>query len=59
MPASGGCPVEASHVHVFELSMAATWYRDSLESRGGEHRSGEPPEQALARLKGILRRLRA
>jgi aminoglycoside phosphotransferase (APT) family kinase protein len=55
----GGCPVEASHVHVFELSMAAAWYRESLESRGGEHKSGEPPEQALARLKGILRRLRA
>lgn len=50
----GRRPVEARHVHVFELAMAAAWYRDSLQSRGGE-----PPSQALARLQSILRRLAA
>jgi aminoglycoside phosphotransferase (APT) family kinase protein len=50
----GGCPVEAGHVHVFELSLLAGWYRDSLTSS-----DGEPPQHALDRLRSLLRRLRA
>jgi len=50
----GGRPVEAAHVHVHELIMVAGWYRDSLTSRGSD-----PPEQALARLRNLLRRVSA
>jgi hypothetical protein len=47
----GGCRIERAHVRLHELSMAATWYRQSLHSD-----AGEPPDQALARLRGLVRR---
>jgi len=50
----GGCAVEAGHVHVFELSMLAGWYRDSLQAT-----DGEPPQHSLDRLRALLRRLHA
>jgi aminoglycoside phosphotransferase (APT) family kinase protein len=51
---SGGRSVEAHHVHLHELRMAAAWYRESL----GPTR-GEPPDQALVRLRSILKRVEA
>jgi aminoglycoside phosphotransferase (APT) family kinase protein len=50
----GGCHVEPAHVHLHELCMVATWYRDSLDSK-----RNEPPDQALARLRGLLKRVGA
>jgi len=49
--AAGGDPITRSEVHFYELCLAARWYREALQGRGSE-----PPEQALAKLKGILRR---
>ena len=49
--AAGGDPIKRSEVHFYELCLAARWYREALQGRGSE-----PPEQALARLIGILRR---
>ncbi|MEJ2207076.1 MAG: phosphotransferase [Gemmatimonadota bacterium] len=49
--AAGGDPIERFEVHFYELCLAARWYREALQGCGSE-----PPEQALARLKGILRR---
>jgi len=49
--AAGGEPIERSEVHLYELCLAARWYREALQVRGSE-----PPDQALAKLKGILRR---
>jgi len=49
--AAGGDPIKRSEVYFHELCLAAQWYREALEGRGSE-----PPEQALAKLKGILRR---
>ncbi|MCP3993481.1 MAG: aminoglycoside phosphotransferase family protein [bacterium] len=51
--AAGGEPIERSEVHFYELCLAARWYREALQGRGSE-----PPEQALAKLRGILRRAR-
>jgi aminoglycoside phosphotransferase (APT) family kinase protein len=48
----GGHAVEADHVRVHELGMAVAQYRDSLLPT-----RGEPPDQALARLRGLLRRV--
>lgn len=50
----GGRAVEAPHVHVHELVMQVAQYRASLLPSGGE-----PPDQALARLRNLLRRLGA
>jgi aminoglycoside phosphotransferase (APT) family kinase protein len=52
--AAGGDPIARSEVHLYELCLAARWYREALRGRGSE-----PPEQALARLLGILRRAEA
>jgi len=49
--AAGGSPIARSGVHFHELCMAALWYREALRDE-----NVEPPEQALARLRGILRR---
>jgi aminoglycoside phosphotransferase (APT) family kinase protein len=49
--AAGGDPIKRSEVHFYELCLAARWYREALRGRGSE-----PPEQALAKLRGILRR---
>jgi aminoglycoside phosphotransferase (APT) family kinase protein len=49
--AAGGDPIARSEVHLYELCLAAQWYREALRGRGSE-----PPEQALAKLKGVLRR---
>jgi len=49
--AAGGDPIMRSEVHFYELCLAARWYREALQGRGSE-----PPDQALARLGGILRR---
>ncbi|MCP3997071.1 MAG: phosphotransferase [bacterium] len=51
--AAGGDPIERSEVHFYELCLAARWYREALPGRGSA-----PPEQALAKLRGILRRAR-
>jgi aminoglycoside phosphotransferase (APT) family kinase protein len=48
----GGQDVEVAHVQIHELRMAAQWYLESLRSR-----SGGPPDQALERLKRLLRRV--
>lgn len=48
----GGCRIERAHVHLHELGMAAMWYRQSLHSG-----AGEPPDQALARLRSLVRRV--
>ena len=48
--AAGGASVSAAQVRVHELCLAANWYRDALAGRA------EPPDQALARFRGILRR---
>ncbi len=47
--ARGG--VEAEHVRVHELALAASWYRQALEDRGA---GAETPETALERLAYIL-----
>jgi len=49
--AAGGDPITRSEVHFHELCLAARWYREALHGRGAE-----PPEQVLAKLRGILRR---
>jgi aminoglycoside phosphotransferase (APT) family kinase protein len=49
--AAGGDPIKRSEVHFYELCLAAGWYREALQGRGSE-----PPEQALAKLRRILRR---
>ena len=49
--AAGGDPITRSDVHFYELCLAARWYLEALQGSGSE-----PPEQALARLRGILRR---
>jgi aminoglycoside phosphotransferase (APT) family kinase protein len=49
--AAGGDPIPRSGVHFHELCLAARWYREALRGSGSE-----PPEQASARLRGILRR---
>jgi aminoglycoside phosphotransferase (APT) family kinase protein len=49
--AAGGDPIKRSEVHFHELCLSARWYREALQGRGSE-----PPEQALAKLRGILRR---
>ena len=49
--AAGGDPITRPEVHLHELCLAAGWYREALQGSGSE-----PPEQALARLRGILRR---
>jgi aminoglycoside phosphotransferase (APT) family kinase protein len=51
--AAGGDPIKRSEVHLYELCLAARWYREALHGRGSE-----PPEQALAKLRGILGRAR-
>lgn len=51
--AAGGDPIKRSEVHFYELCLAAGWYREALHGRGSE-----PPEQVLAKLRGILRRAR-
>jgi aminoglycoside phosphotransferase (APT) family kinase protein len=48
---AGGDPIKRSEVHFYELCLAARWYREALRGRGSE-----PPDQALAKLSGILRR---
>lgn len=48
----GGIPLEPVRVHFHELCLVAGWYRESLESPGGE-----PPDQTLSRLRNMLRRL--
>lgn len=53
--AHGGVRITATEVRVYELCLAARWYRDALE---GEERR-EPPEQALGRLQRVLARARA
>jgi aminoglycoside phosphotransferase (APT) family kinase protein len=49
--AAGGLPVTAPEVRLHELCLAAGWYREALRGMGPD-----PPEQALGRLRGILRR---
>ncbi|MBN2191836.1 MAG: aminoglycoside phosphotransferase family protein [Polyangiaceae bacterium] len=49
--AAGGVGLQAEHVRLYELAMAATWYRESLApNRNG----GESPAAALARIERIL-----
>ncbi len=48
---AGGEPIAPSQVQFHELCMAARWYREALERKGPE-----PPDQALARLRSVLRR---
>jgi aminoglycoside phosphotransferase (APT) family kinase protein len=50
----GGRPVEADHIHFYELVMAAGWYRDALLSK-----EGGSPQGAQDRLRSLLRRLGA
>ena len=47
---AGGANVSAAQVRVHELSLAANWYREALAGRA------EPPGEALARFRAILRR---
>ncbi len=49
--AAGGAPLAAADVRFHEMCLAAGWYREALDGRGAE-----PPDQALLRLRGILRR---
>ena len=49
--AAGGVPINRAEVHLYELCMVAKWYLEALRGEG----SG-PPDQALARLRGVLRR---
>jgi hypothetical protein len=49
--APGGDPIKRSEVHLYQLCLAARWYRVALQGRGSE-----PPGQVLAKPKGILRR---
>ena len=48
----GGVPIDPPQVHFHELCLVATWYRESLHSYGGQ-----PPDEALSRLRSLLRRL--
>lgn len=48
--AAGGANVSAAQVRVHELCLAANWYREALAGRA------EPPDEALARFRAILRR---
>jgi aminoglycoside phosphotransferase (APT) family kinase protein len=52
--AAGGAPLAAADVRFHEICLAARWYRQALDRRGAE-----PPDQALLRLRGILRRAQA
>jgi aminoglycoside phosphotransferase (APT) family kinase protein len=49
--AAGGALRAAADVRFHEICLAARWYREALDGRGAE-----PPDQALLRLRGILRR---
>jgi aminoglycoside phosphotransferase (APT) family kinase protein len=51
--AHGGADVTPDHIHVYELSLHAAWYRDALAERGHESAAGERDG-----LRGLLRRLR-
>jgi aminoglycoside phosphotransferase (APT) family kinase protein len=51
--AAGGAPLTAADIRFHEICLAAGWYRETLNGRGPE-----PPDQALLRLRGILRRAR-
>jgi len=42
--------VSVAQVRIHELCLAAGWYRGALAKRA------EPPDEALARFRGILRR---
>ncbi len=48
--AAGGANVSVAQVRIHELCLAAGWYREALAKRA------EPPDTALARFRGILRR---
>ena len=48
--AAGGANVSAAQVRVHELCLAANWYREAVAGRA------EPPDEALARFRAILRR---
>jgi aminoglycoside phosphotransferase (APT) family kinase protein len=50
----GGISVTRDQVYLHEICLAVGWYRDSLAGHGMH-----PPEQALARVQGILRRAQA
>ncbi len=47
--AAGGANVSAAQVRIHELCLAAKWYREALAART------EPPDQALARFRSVLR----
>ena len=49
--AAGGVELRAEHVRLYELAMAANWYRESLAP---DWNGGERPDAALARIKRIL-----
>ena len=48
--AAGGANVTGAQVRVHELCLAAGWYREALAGRA------DPPDEALARFRAILRR---
>lgn len=47
--AAGGANVSIAQVRVHELCLAANWYREALARRA------EPPDEALARFRAVLR----
>jgi len=49
--AAGGDPIQRTEMQFYEICLAAQWYREAFQERGSE-----PPDQALAKLKGILHR---
>jgi len=54
--AAGGIELDTSAVGFYELGLALTWYRESFQRSTG---FGEPPAQALVRVRNLLRRLGA
>ena len=50
--AAGGAQVTQQHVYLYELCLVAGEYRASLEGQGGHK-----PEQVMARLRSVLRRV--
>ena len=51
--AAGGANVSVAQVQVHELCLAANWYREALAGRA------TPPDEAWARFRAVLRRVRA